>query len=267
MLSDRYGRIIDNIRISVTDYCNFGCIYCNKASSENNKKLSIKQVALITRAARSFGIKKIKLTGGEPLTHPEITGIVKEIVVCDPEIEVSVTTNGYYLKQLAGELYSSGVSRINISLDSLQNDVFCSISGFDGLNEVLGGINETIKYGFKGIKINTVFLDSVNSDEIERIREFAGVSGIDFQLINRMELSDDKSLFEDIARFDRPPICDRCSRLRITSDYKILPCLFSSDEVDISSYATIEEALIYAASIKEYRGNKRNNRSMLTIGG
>lgn len=169
-IQDNYGRTIRYLRLSVTDLCNYRCIYCMPESGVTKKEhedmLSIEEMTEIVRAAHTLGINKIRLTGGEPLVRKGIVTLCRNIKAISGDIELGITTNGSLLTPMAKELKNAGVDRLNISLDSLNPDTFQSITRGGDLQDVLNGIEAAQQAGFENIKINTVLLKGVNENDI-----------------------------------------------------------------------------------------------------
>lgn len=167
---DNYGRTIRYLRLSVTDLCNYRCIYCMPETGvikkDHTEMLSIEEMTEIVRAAYALGIHKIRLTGGEPLVRKGIITLCQNIKAIDSAIELGITTNGSLLAEMAKELKQSGVDRLNISLDSLNRDTFKRITRGGDLRDVLDGIEAAQQAGFDNIKINTVLLKDVNEKDI-----------------------------------------------------------------------------------------------------
>ncbi|MGA1874059.1 MAG: GTP 3',8-cyclase MoaA [bacterium] len=167
---DAHQRIINYIRVSVTDRCNLRCIYCQPAREfhqlARSEILSYEEILHLVQIAISCGITKVRLTGGDPLVRRDIVDLVRSIARLKGITDVSLTTNGILLDRLAGDLYRAGLRRINISLDSLKRDRFQMITGQDGLDQVRKGIDKAHSLGFSPIKINTVVIRGVNDDEV-----------------------------------------------------------------------------------------------------
>lgn len=264
---DAYGRPIDTIRVSITDQCNLHCFYCyTKKNIQNNHKfLSFDEIIYILKASIKLGIKRVKLTGGEPLLREGIAELIREIKTVEGVEDLSITTNGVLLKNLAKNLKKSGLDRINVSLDSLDKDTYHQITKSDLLNEVLAGLKIAKEIGFNKIKINTVLLNS-NKHSINKIREYCSDNGFSFQLINQMNLALDKESFNNFEVTDRPPKCELCNRIRLTAYGELLPCLFSdiSCKVDFND---IEKSIIDVINLKPSKGSKRGSKAMYEIGG
>ncbi|MFH1245919.1 MAG: GTP 3',8-cyclase MoaA [Candidatus Omnitrophota bacterium] len=163
--------IPDYLRLSVTDHCNLNCIYCTPLEREeflsHNEVLRYEEMARLVKIFAAAGIRKIRITGGEPLIKKGIANLIRMIRLI-PELEdISMTTNGVLLKELAPELKDSGLDRINISLDTLRPDRYRVITGQDCFGAVLGGIRKAMAVGFAPVKLNVVLLKGFNDDEIK----------------------------------------------------------------------------------------------------
>ncbi len=174
-LIDKFGRKITYIRFSVTPRCNFNCIYCNSHTSQNeeSEEFNAEDIEFLFNVAAELGITKVRLTGGEPLLRKDIVQIVHVLHNTGSIKEIVLTTNGYYLKFLAKDLKKAGLTRVNISLDTLREDVFRSITGINGLSLVKSGIEESVTQGLLPIKINTVLMKGINDEDILRIAELS----------------------------------------------------------------------------------------------
>lgn len=168
--TDRYGREINYLRISVTDRCNLRCIYCMPPEGiplmSHEDILSYEEITRLARLAYELGFTKFRITGGEPLVRKELSHLVRELADLDENIDLALTTNGTLLERYAEELKESGLKRINISLDTLKREKFQRITRFDLFDEVMSGIRRAIQIGFNPIKINVVVVRGINDDEI-----------------------------------------------------------------------------------------------------
>lgn len=170
-LVDPFGRQIDYLRLSVTDHCNLKCTYCSPPFSGRRRLarseiLSYEELTILAEAAVAAGISKIRITGGEPLVRNGTVRLCQMISGIDELNHLALTTNGVRLKDLAYPLYQAGVRKINISLDTLNRDLFQQITGKDHLPRVLEGINRAEKAGFEPIKLNVVVMRGVNDEDI-----------------------------------------------------------------------------------------------------
>jgi len=172
-LVDAYGRRIDYLRISVTDHCNLRCHYCTPFSGRDHQSrsgiLSYEELLRITEAAVAAGITKIRITGGEPLVRRGVVGFLGGLSQIAGLKALALTTNGVFLAEMAEDLYRAGVSRVNVSLDSLNPKRFTKITGQPLQSHVLAGIHKAEAVGMYPIKINTVVMRGINDDEVEAI--------------------------------------------------------------------------------------------------
>ena len=170
-LIDSFGRKIDYLRISITDHCNLKCCYCTPFSGrshmEKSEILTYEEMLTIAGAAVAAGITKIRITGGEPLVRKGVVEFCRMLSDINGLKSLALTTNGIYLAEMAESLFRAGVSRINISLDTLRPERFEKITGYNWLPRVLAGIERAEQVGMDPIKINTVIMRGVNDDEIE----------------------------------------------------------------------------------------------------
>ena len=174
-LIDSHNRVIDYLRLSITDHCNLKCSYCapfdGRPHLERREILSFEELLRISRAAVTAGIRKIRITGGEPLVRKGIIDFCSRLAAIKGLEDISLTTNGVLLKDMAAPLFEAGIRRINVSLDTLRPDRFKAITGFNRLHDVLAGLEEAQRVGFAPIKLNVVVMRGVNDDEIPRLAE------------------------------------------------------------------------------------------------
>ncbi len=190
-LIDSFGRHIDYIRISITDRCDFRCVYCmteDMTFLPRSKILSLEEIAILCEIFVDLGINKIRLTGGEPLVRKNVTRLIKQIGKLDGLKELAITTNGSQLEKYAQEIRRSGVSRINISLDTLNSKKFKELTRTGSLSKVLRGIETAKQAKFDRIKINAVILKNRNSDEVLKLAQFAIDNDLDIAFIEEMPL-------------------------------------------------------------------------------
>ena len=193
-LIDPFGRSVNYLRVSVTDRCDFRCVYCmSEDMSFLPKKdlLSLEELEIVCNAFIDMGVKKIRLTGGEPLVRKNIMQLINNLgsMVGKTLDELTITTNGSQLKKMAANLYKAGVRRLNISMDSLDELKFKLITRWGNLNNVLEGLEIAKKEGLK-IKINTVALKGVNEDELDKMLLWCGEMGFDMTIIEVMPMGD-----------------------------------------------------------------------------
>ena len=191
LLEDRFGRVIDYVRLSVTDRCDFRCVYCmaeDMTFVPRAQVLTLEEMARLARVLVSLGVKRLRLTGGEPLVRRGVADLVREIGALDGLDELNMTTNGARLGQFAGTLRAAGLTRVNISLDSLDPDRFRALTRTGRLEDVLAGIEAARAAGFRRIKLNSVILRGRNEDEVPALVDFALRRGLDLSFIEEMPL-------------------------------------------------------------------------------
>lgn len=190
-LIDRFGREVNYIRLSVTDRCDFRCKYCmseNMKFLPREKLLTLEEMATLGQTFSQLGVNKIRITGGEPLVRKNILWLFDKLGQIDAINDLTLTTNGSQLYKYAKDLKAAGVTRINISLDSLKEDRFSEITRTGNLNQVLEGIDLAGSAGFKQIKINSVIMKNHNNDEILDLVNFCVDRNIDISFIEEMPL-------------------------------------------------------------------------------
>ena len=191
VLIDRFNRVVDYVRISVTDRCDFRCVYCMDDEMQfvpRAQLLTLEEISKIARAFTELGVKKIRITGGEPLVRRNVTKLFQDIGQLPNLQELVLTTNGSQLTKMSQDLKDAGVKRINISLDSLDADKFKRITRVGELDNVLAGIDSALATGFEKIKINAVILKNRNDDEVIDLVRYASERGMDISFIEEMPL-------------------------------------------------------------------------------
>ncbi|HEG8541328.1 TPA: GTP 3',8-cyclase MoaA [Campylobacter coli] len=190
MLIDQFGRKINYLRISVTQRCNFRCLYCMPKIPFNHQPkenlLSFEELFLFVKVAIDEGIEKIRITGGEPLLRKDLSVFIKMINDYKKGPDLAITTNGFLLKDFAKDLKDAGLKRLNISLDTLESKKAKILAQKDVLDSVLAGIDEALSVGLK-VKLNTVVLKGLNDDELIPLLEFAKSKNIQIRFIEFME--------------------------------------------------------------------------------
>jgi GTP 3',8-cyclase len=192
-LIDGFGRKVDYIRLSITDRCDFRCVYCMSEDVQflpRNELLSLEECSRIVKAFVSLGVKKVRITGGEPLVRKDALWLFNELGHLSGLSELAITTNGSQLEHQAQALKKAGVRRINISLDSLDAASFRKITRVGDLNKVLRGITAAKHAGFEGIKLNALLMRGVNDGEVLSLTAFAIKQGIDISFIEEMPLGE-----------------------------------------------------------------------------
>src|SRR3989475_3083171 len=191
-LLDTYGRIADDLRVSVTDRCNFRCTYCMPAEGLNwlpkEQILPFEEISRLLGVFASLGVKSIKLTGGEPTVRRELPKLVGMLRQAHPDLEMSMTTNGILLDRLATPLAEAGLDRVTVSCDSLMRHRFAEMTRRDALDRVLAGLRAAEDAGLTPIKINCVVIAGTNDDEVVDFAEWARQTGFEVRFIEYMPL-------------------------------------------------------------------------------
>lgn len=192
-LIDKHGRHIDYVRLSVTDRCDFRCVYCMSEDMTflpREQVLTLEEIERVARAFTELGVKKIRITGGEPLVRNNVISLFRGIGRLPGLEELLLTTNGSQLEKMSGPLREAGVNRINVSLDSLDAERFRSMTRTGKLDKVLRGIEHAVETGFESIRLNSVILRGHNEHEIIDLLEYAMELGINIAFIEEMPLGD-----------------------------------------------------------------------------
>lgn len=192
-LIDKFGREVDYIRLSVTDRCDFRCVYCMTEEMQflpRSEILSLEELYQVARAFTELGVKKIRLTGGEPMVRKDVMTLVQRLGELPGIEELLLTTNGAQLDKFAQPLRDAGVNRVNISIDSLDAERFKRISRVGKLERVLAGIDAAVAAGFDRVKLNSVIMRGYNEDEVIDLAEYALARDIDIAFIEEMPLGE-----------------------------------------------------------------------------
>lgn len=273
VVHDKYERPILSLRITLTNRCNVNCLYCHHDGMVKSKdEMTADELHTICKIAKKIGVRKIRLSGGEPLLKKDIVEIVEKIASLGFK-DISMTTNGILLEKYAQALKDAGLDRVNVSLDTLDRETFEFITKKDYLEDAKKGILKAVEVGLYPVKINMVIMKDINQDEIDDMFEFCKENDIVLQLIELIEsencdedkfskdyhynLDDIEKELADIADdvrerefmqgrkkyyidggeievvkpVDNAKFCAKCSRLRITPDGKIKPCLLRNDNL------------------------------------
>ena len=290
-MKDRFGRNITYLRISVTDLCNLRCKYCMPESGVkslcHSDILSIEEIVEIVKVASKNGIKKIRLTGGEPLVRRGFINLCKQISEINEIEDIAITTNGVYLKSMADELFENKVRRINFSLDTLIKEKYNDITRRNDFDKTMESLFYAIKKGFK-VKINVVLIGGFNDDEIQDFVNLANKYDLEVRFIELMQIgetanwSKDKFVSNKIVLEKVPELefdgvsgvakiykikgqkgriglispiscsfCEDCNRIRLTSDGKLKPCLHSRDEINLKGLSGEELEEVFKRGIYE----------------
>jgi cyclic pyranopterin phosphate synthase len=222
LLKDSFGRAIRDLRVSLTDRCNFRCFYClphgEPPIAPKSEMLSYEEIEYACDIFVSLGIEKIRLTGGEPMMRRDIETIIAKLAALKPRLhDLALTTNGYFLPGRARELKASGLDRVTISLDSLQPGVFKQMTGVDVLDRVLEGINAASQAGLTPIKINAVIVRGHNDGEVADFAGFAREHDLHMRFIEFMPLDSGHEWSREMV------VSGREMRERIEEQYPLVP--------------------------------------------
>src|SRR6201996_851567 len=193
MLTDSFGRVATDLRVSLTDRCSLRCSYCMPADGldwlPRAALLTDDEVTrLISVAVRRLGITEVRFTGGEPLLRRGLPGLVARVAALDPRPEISLTTNGIGLSRLAGPLHAAGLDRLNVSLDTLSRETFRTLARRDRLPDVLAGLAAAVATGLAPVKVNAVLMRGVNDHEAPGLLRFCLDRGYQLRFIEQMPL-------------------------------------------------------------------------------
>ncbi|GAB1040592.1 MULTISPECIES: GTP 3',8-cyclase MoaA [Shewanella] len=221
-LSDGFGRKIEYLRLSITDRCDFRCIYCMSEDPcflEREQVLSLEELAFIGRAFTELGVSKIRLTGGEPLVRSDCDRLVAQLAALPGLKDLSMTSNGSRLAKLAPALKAAGLNRLNISLDTLKSELFTTLTRNGKLERVLKGIDAAKAAGFDRIKINAVILKGRNENEIIDLLEYCRQKQLDIAFIEEMPLGvmEERSLPRHMSSSDVREIINQRWPLSLSS--------------------------------------------------
>ncbi len=327
-LRDTYGRVIRDLRICVTDRCNFRCRYCMDPDIRFKRKIELltdSEIVRLVRIASQMGVRRVRLTGGEPMVHPTLSALIRDLRGLDLE-DIALTTNGSVAtKSDLLELKDAGLDRLTVSLDSVREDRFAYITrSSSSVARVLKTIEWAKEVGLNPVKLNAVVIRGFNDDELPQLADLARTMGIDVRLIEYMPLDSGKRWEMDkvfsaddmiasiharhaLIPIGRPrphapatgyrfadgaegrigviatvtrPFCNACSRLRVTAEGRVMPCLFSTTEWDLRTLLRsgvddrmIAKALV-AMTLRKQAGHRileddyqQPGRPMSAIGG
>ncbi len=264
---DRYNRHINSLRISVTDRCNMRCIYCMPEDGvqwiQKENILSYEEIFDVVKTAVSMGIDKIRLTGGEPLVRKDIVKLVKMIASVNGVKDLALTTNGVLLTNFALPLKEAGLMRVNVSLDTLDENKFRSITRGGELTDVLKGITAAQKASLFPVKINCVLTQNHTEKEKNELGKFADENNIQLRYIHQMNLK--SGYFRQVINGNGGH-CAHCNRLRLTANGMIKPCLFSELNFNIRQLG-IYQAITAALEHKPLKGTTNKIDRFNKIGG
>jgi cyclic pyranopterin phosphate synthase len=311
-LADKFGRPMRDLRISVTDRCNFRCTYCMPAEIFGERYeflakpeiLSFEEIERLARIFVSLGVTKLRITGGEPLVRAQLPALIERLVQIEGIDDLALTTNGFLLKQMAADLKTAGLKRITVSLDTLDDEISKQMSGRPyGVGRTLEGIEEAVRVGLGPIKIDTVVQRGVNDhtivetarhfkgtghivrfiefmdvgnrngwklDRVVTAKEIIGAIGAEFPLTplepnyrgevaTRYAYADGTGEIGVIASVSQP-FCGDCTRARLTTDGRLVTCLFASGGTDLKTLlrngSSDEELVCAITDVWSNRGDR-----------
>lgn len=288
-LSDKFGRRATDLRISLIDKCNLRCTYCMPADGlawlPKDRLLTLEEITRIVRiGVRDLGIRELRLTGGEPLVRVDLAQIIASVRKEFPELPISLTTNGVGLAKKAQALADAGLSRINVSLDTLHSDTYAKLTRRNQIDSVFAGIDAALAAQLTPVKINAVLMRGINDEQAPELLAWALERGLELRFIEQMPLDADHTWRKDnmvtaaqlreyleqrfilnadtrprdgapaerflVSSLQEPeknlgsvgiiasvsePFCADCLRTRITAEGKVMSCLFSREETDLSA--------------------------------
>jgi len=266
-MTDKYGRRINYLRISVTDRCNLRCRYCMPPGGvpllRHSDLLSYEEITEVAGEAVALGFDKVRLTGGEPLVRRGVVELVAMLADLDGIADLAMTTNGVLLGEYAGPLKWAGLLRVNVSLDTLNPRRYEELTGGGDLTRVVAGIEAARAAGLTPIKLNCVVEGSTDEPDAQSVRRFARVNGLEVRFIRRMDLTSGRFwVVEGGSGGD----CRACNRLRLSSDGLIRPCLFSDLGFSVRRLGA-RQALELAIDAKPESGEAWFESTFSRIGG
>lgn len=263
---DSSGREISYLRVSVTDRCNLACVYCVPEEGVEHLAresiLSFERIAAVVAAAARLGVRKVRLTGGEPLVRKGIAELVGMIAPIPGIEKLGLTTNGTLLAPLAASLAAAGLGSVNVSLDTLDPGRYARLTRGGRIEEAMAGIRAARAAGLP-VKLNVVVLEDSTEAELEGLRSWAAELGASVQLIARYDIHSQKL---DGGKYDRPPRCGNCDRLRLLADGTLRPCLHSGLSIPVD-FADIESSILKAVEAKPAHGGAGGDLEVGQIGG
>jgi len=264
---DRFDRHIDYLRISVTDRCNLRCMYCMPLEGiqllKHEDILTFDEITEVARIAVEMGVRKIRLTGGEPLVRRGITELVKMIAGIKGLEDLSMTTNGILLDKFAGPLKEAGLQRINVSVDTLDPVKYQHITRGGSLENVLEGLRKANEAGLVPIKINCVTGEMTDEEDVIQLKRFAEENNYQLRFIHQMDLATGE--FYVVEGGDGGN-CSLCNRLRLTSNGMVKPCLFNATGFNVRELGA-REAILRALDNKPKCGTFNREEEFARIGG
>ncbi|MFO7999172.1 MAG: radical SAM protein [Bacteroidales bacterium] len=264
---DRYNRKINYLRISVTDRCNLRCRYCMPEKGvcllKHEEIMRFEEIQEVVAVAVPLGVDKIRLTGGEPLVRKDIVELVAMIAAVPGVKDIAMTTNGVLLEQFAAALARAGLHRVNVSLDTIDPQRFREVTRGGDIQKVFRGIEAAKMAGLSPLKINCVVKTGPEEADAHLVGQYCQENGLEARFIPQMDL---QTGHFGIVQGGSGGDCIHCNRLRLTSNGKMKPCLFSDLEFDIRQLG-IRKAMEMALHGKPEKGTVNLNNCFHNIGG
>ncbi len=264
---DRFGRRIDYLRVSVTDRCNLRCRYCMGPEGveplRHEDILSFEEIRDVVTEAAGMGVRKVRLTGGEPLVRRGVVELVGMLAAVEGVADLAMSTNGTLLAPLAGELKAAGLMRVNVSLDATDPARYAEITRGGRVADALAGIDAALAAGLTPVKLNCVVAESSGEPDARDVAALAAGRGLAVRFIHRMDLPSGRFT---VVEGGRGGDCPSCNRLRLTSDGHVRPCLFADLSFSVRELGAAE-ALRRALDEKPAAGLRCTSTPMPRIGG
>lgn len=264
---DRFNRNINYLRISVTDRCDLRCTYCVPEEGikwiKHSEVLSFEEITEVVKAAVGMGVDKIRLTGGEPLVRKGIVELVRMIAETPGLKELAMTTNAQKLDEFAIALAKAGLQRVNVSLDTLDEQKYSELTRGGNIKRVMAGLKAAENAGLTPIKINCVIHESTTEVDKQSLKTFCKENDYRLRFIRQMSLQD--GTFYPVEGGTGGQ-CSICNRVRLTAIGDLKPCLFSDHGYNVRKYGA-EEALRMAVGKKPKAGHKNKMNHFYNIGG
>lgn len=266
-MKDRFGREINYLRLSVTDRCNLRCVYCRPEEGvplvSHDDILRYEEMVEVVRTAVDMGVRKVRITGGEPLIRRDIGTLVAALSEIDGIRDLAMSTNGILLARHAAGLREAGLHRVNISLDTLDAGRYREITRGGELGSALAGIEAAKEAGLVPVKLNCVVRENSSEPDAREVARFAEENGLEVRFIRLMDTEAGKfSVVEGGSGGD----CPQCNRLRLSSNGFVRPCLFADIGFSVREFGA-EEAIRRAVEAKPEAGGPCRNVSIGCIGG
>lgn len=266
-MRDMFGRTIDYLRISVTDRCNLRCRYCMPEHGiqlvRHEDILSFEEIIEVTRTAVDMGVSKIRLTGGEPLVRRGIVDLVRSLAHVEGVKDFAMTTNGVLLADHAEVLADAGLMRLNVSLDAIDASQYRRVTRRGDVGQVFAGIAAAVEAGLNPVKINCVAGPFTGESDIEAVKAYGRENGLEVRVVRQMDFATGCfSVVEGGTGGD----CERCNRLRLSSNGHVRPCLFSDIGFSVRQLGP-RRAIQDAVKSKPAAGGPCSNDWMVAIGG